>query len=99
MQGGGFNPNFGTPRNAGANPPSGVVINYFVRNPGDSVKASMTIMDKNKKVIKTYSTDSKDNKLDLNKGMNQFNWDLLYPEAERAEGMILWNGSPAGIVP
>ena len=30
--------------------------------------------------------------------MNQFVWNLLYPEAERIEGMILWNGVPAGIV-
>ena len=29
--------------------------------------------------------------------MNQFNWNLLYPEAEKADGMILWNGTPAGI--
>jgi hypothetical protein len=30
--------------------------------------------------------------------MNQFVWNLLYPESERVEGMILWNGVPAGIV-
>ncbi|HSU28055.1 MAG TPA: hypothetical protein VLJ68_06725 [Chitinophagaceae bacterium] len=97
IQGNPFNPNFGTPRNAGANPPPGVVINYFVRNPGDSVKASMTILDKNKKTIKTFATDSKDNKLDLSKGMNQFVWDLRYPEAERIDGMILWTGVPGAI--
>jgi len=30
--------------------------------------------------------------------MNQFVWNLRYPEAERIEGMVLWNGVPAGIV-
>jgi len=55
------------------------------------------LLDKNKNVIKTFSTDSKDNKLDISQGMNQFNWNLLYPEAEKADGMILWNGTPAGI--
>ncbi|HSF46226.1 MAG TPA: hypothetical protein VLA58_09450, partial [Chitinophagaceae bacterium] len=27
--------------------------------------------------------------------MNMFNWDLRYAEAEKAEGMVLWNGVPA----
>jgi len=103
IQAGGFRQNFGTPKNAGANPPNGVVINYYLRNPGDSTKASVAIMDKDHKLIKTFSTDSKDNaqrpadKLDINKGMNQFVWNLQYPEAERIEGMILWTGVPGAI--
>ncbi|MGZ8544856.1 MAG: hypothetical protein ACXWV0_06145, partial [Flavisolibacter sp.] len=36
-------------------------------------------------------------KLDVRKGMNQFIWDLRYPETERMEGMILWNGVPGAI--
>jgi prophage DNA circulation protein len=36
--------------------------------------------------------------MDLSQGMNQFAWNLLYPESERIEGMILWNGVPGGIV-
>ena len=97
MQGGGFRANFGVPRNAGANPPNGVVMNYYLKNVTDSTKASVSIMDKNHKLIKTFSTDSKDNKLDINKGMNQFIWNLQYPEAERIEGMILWTGVPGAI--
>ena len=61
IQGGGFRQNFGTPRNAGSNPPSGVVFNYFVRDANDSTKGSVVIMDKNHKPIKTFTTDSKDN--------------------------------------
>ena len=30
--------------------------------------------------------------------MNQFVWNLRYPESERMEGMILWNGFPGGIL-
>jgi photosystem II stability/assembly factor-like uncharacterized protein len=89
--------NFGTPRNTGTNPPKGVVINYFLKDVLDSTKASVSILDKNHKLIKTFSTDSKDNKLDINKGMNQFVWDLLYPEAEKIDGMILWIGVPRAI--
>ena len=95
-----FTQNFGTPKNAGSNPPAGVVINYFVKDANDSAKASVIVFDKDHKEIKTYSTNSKENntKLDVAKGMNQFVWDLGYPEAEKIEGMILWNGVPGAIV-
>jgi photosystem II stability/assembly factor-like uncharacterized protein len=88
---------FGTPKNAGSNPAKGAVIHFSVPTVTDSTKGSIVIMDKNKKLIKEYSTSSKDNKLELNKGLNQFVWDLKYPEAEKAEGMILWNGVPPSI--
>jgi photosystem II stability/assembly factor-like uncharacterized protein len=86
---------FGQPRNAGANPMRGPVVNFYAANVSDSSTGTITISDKNKKTIKTFSTSSKENKLELNKGMNTFNWDLKYPEAEKAEGMVLWNGVPA----
>lgn len=86
------------PHNAGANPPNGVIINYYAKDVSDSAKFSVSIYDKDHKLVKKYSTDSKDNKTEISKGMNQFIWDLRYPEAERMEGMILWNGVPGGIV-
>jgi photosystem II stability/assembly factor-like uncharacterized protein len=91
---------FGEPRNAGTNPPAGAVINYYAKNVDDSTAASVTILDKNRQLIRTYSTTAKEAnaKMEINKGMNQFVWNLLYPESERVEGMILWNGVPAGIV-
>lgn len=94
-----FASNFGTPVNAGANPPAGAVINYYVKEMGDSAKAAITILDKDKKTIRTYSTDAKEpvDKLDVSKGMNQFAWNLQYPAADRIEGMILWNGVPGTI--
>jgi photosystem II stability/assembly factor-like uncharacterized protein len=84
------------PRNAGMNPPNGVVFNYFVKDAADSTKLSIEILDKNKKTIKTYSTTTRENKIEVNKGMNQFEWDMNYPEAERVEGLILWNGFVRG---
>jgi ElaB/YqjD/DUF883 family membrane-anchored ribosome-binding protein len=88
---------FGAPRNAGANPPAGAVLYYHVKDATDSTKASVTIMDKNKKAIKTFATDSKDNKMEVAKGLNMFNWDLNYPGAETIDGMILWTGTPGAI--
>jgi len=84
--------------NAGANPPKGAVINYYAGKATDSTRGSISIMDGSGKTIKTFSTDSKEQKLELNPGMNRFVWDLKYPDAEKADGMILWNGTPAGIV-
>ncbi len=88
------------PRNAGANPPAGVILNFYAPQATDSTKASITILDKNKKTVKTFASDSKEagSKFEIAKGMNQFVWNLLYPEAERIEGMVLWNGVPSGIV-
>jgi photosystem II stability/assembly factor-like uncharacterized protein len=96
MPGNPFAQNFGTPVNAGINPPAGVVMNFFLRDLIDSTKAAVSIFDRNKKLVRTFSTDSKENntKLDISKGMNQFVWNMLYPEGERIENMILWNGVP-----
>lgn len=100
MPGRSFDPSFGTPKNAGANPPAGVVVNYYVKNILDSTKAAITILDKDHKLIKTFSTDAKEAnaKMDVSKGMNRFAWNLQYPASERMEGMILWNGVPGGIL-
>lgn len=78
--------------NAGMNPPNGAVFNYYLKEITDSTKLSIALLDRNKKLIKTYSTSSKENKIEVSKGMNKFEWDMNYPEAERVEGLILWNG-------
>lgn len=92
--GGGFDP--GAFRNAGMNPSNGVVMNYFLKTVMDSTKLSIEILDKNKKSIKVFSTSSKENKIDLEKGINQFEWDMNYSQAEKVEGLILWNGFVGG---
>jgi len=95
-RGGGGRGAGGDLRNAGMNPPNGVVMNYFMKNVNDSTKLSIEVMDKNKKTIKTFSTSSKENKVDVAKGMNQFEWDMNYTEAEKVDGLILWNGFIGG---
>lgn len=81
--------------NAGANPPSGVVFNYYLKGATDSANVSITIFDQQQKKIKTFNRKAREpaNKLDFNDGMNQFVWDMLYPPGEMIEGLILWNGS------
>ncbi len=89
------NPN---PKNAGMNPPNGSVINYYLKNMSDSANVSIDILDKNKKLIKNFSTKAKEkeDKLDVSAGMNQFVWDMYYPQAEKTEGLILWHGVVGG---
>ena len=81
----------------GSNPPNGAVLNYYARDVTDSTKASITIFDKDRQLIKTFSTDSIRNKIEINKGMNQFVWDLLYSPGEQIDGMIIWNGIPGSM--
>ena len=81
-------------KNAGENPPNGVVFNYYLKNPNDSSAVSVSIFDKQHKIIKTFGSKEKNenDKLDFKPGLNQFIWDMLYPPGETAKGMILWNG-------
>jgi methyl-accepting chemotaxis protein len=85
-------------KNIGFNPPNGAVFNFHLKDATDSSKVSITVLDKKNSVIKTFSTNAKEltDKLEVNKGMNQFVWNLTYPTAERIEGMILWNRMNSG---
>jgi hypothetical protein len=88
----GFGGAGGGEKNVGQNPAAGAVIPFYLKSAPDSLKGSVVVMDKDKKVIKTYSTSDKDNKLELKEGLNSFSWDLNYPEGEKVpEGVILWN--------
>jgi transposase-like protein len=97
-RGGGGRGAVGDLRNAGTNPPNGVVFNYYMKNAIDSTRLSIQVLDKNKKPIKTFSTMARvpAEKIEVAKGMNRFEWDMNYPEAERVEGLILWNGFIGG---
>jgi hypothetical protein len=98
MEGSGGRRRRNIPQNAGMNPPNGVVFNYWLNDAIDSSKVSITVFDKNGTLIKTFSKDAKEetNKLEFDRGMNQFVWDMLYPPAEKLDGLILWNGNVEG---
>lgn len=85
-------------KNAGMNPPNGVVVNYFLKNAGDSSLEKIYILDKDKKIISCYSTKPSGDtgKIEISQGMNQFVWDMHYAPAEKIEGMVLWNGNVPG---
>jgi photosystem II stability/assembly factor-like uncharacterized protein len=85
-------------KNAGMNPPNGVVVNFYIKDLKDSTKVELRFLDLDNKIIKTLSNkNEKENKLIVFKGMNIAVWDMKYKEVEKLEGMILWNGNPGNI--
>jgi photosystem II stability/assembly factor-like uncharacterized protein len=85
-----------TVRNAGQNPPNGVVFRYWLKDAPDSPRVSVTIFGKKQEVIRTFSTrprhDDPDSRIECQSGMNTFVWDMLYPPSVRIPQMVLWTG-------
>jgi photosystem II stability/assembly factor-like uncharacterized protein len=66
--------------NAGENPPDGVTIDYYLKQPSGAV--TLTIVDGKGQVIKQFSNQAKDSTwLPAEAGMNRFVWDMRYPGA------------------
>ena len=83
---------------AGENPPNGVVFRYFVENKPDSEKVKLVILDSVGTVIKSFKAKAKKKSevVKIDSGMNQFVWNMRYPDAERFQGLVLWGGTVAG---
>lgn len=87
-----------SPKNAGMNPPNGVIIPFHLINFNDTGNVEIIIRDSAKKLITAYSSKSSDEKFKLSakEGMNLFTWDMNYQSIEPIAGMILWNGTIDG---
>ena len=89
-----------TSRTRGTNHPGGVAINYYIKEKGEKDVVSISIHEASGKHIKTYSTkpnkEKKEEKLSVKDGNNIFYWNMVYPGAERVQGMILWWASLSG---
>ncbi len=88
------------PRTAGQNHPGGVLVHYYLK---DTTKAqvSLEFLQPDGKLIKKFSTKpdlkAKEEKLTVKQpGMNRFNWNMRYPNAESFDGIILWAASLNG---
>ena len=87
-------------RTVGQNHPGGVMVHYYVK---DTLNANISLefLQSDGKLIKKFSTKpdtkAKEEKLSLkNQGMNRFNWNMRYPDADRFDGIILWAASLNG---
>ena len=69
-----------------------------MKDPTDSTLVKIFVLDKDKKVISSFSTKPTGDtgKIEVTKGINQFVWNMNYAPAEKVDGMILWNGNVPG---
>ncbi|UCG26679.1 MAG: hypothetical protein JSV24_06770 [Bacteroidales bacterium] len=95
-------------RGSGENPPNGPVFNIYLKDaPDSSENIRLTLFEPDGDLIKSYHFNPGRRrleghlplgKLDLQKGMNRFAWDMTYPGAKRFEGLIMWGGRTSGPV-
>ncbi len=81
---------------AGQNPPSGILVNFYLK---DSPKGeiSLEFFDENGGSIRKYSNTVRGRlALNVKQGMNQFIWNMRYPDAVTVPGSPLWAGTTAG---
>ncbi len=97
----------GSDSGSGENPPSGAVIDFWLKNTNDSTSVQLEILDADKNLIFTFKNNApekelKDNlahgKIEVKNGLNRFAWNLRYPDAKGFPGLIMWGGSLRGPV-
>ncbi|MGI9516681.1 MAG: WD40/YVTN/BNR-like repeat-containing protein, partial [Pirellulaceae bacterium] len=85
---------------AGANPRGGVTLRYWMRDVPEDTVVKLEIKDGSGDPVKTFSTkpdeDMDEDKLNLESGLNETNWNLRYAGAETFPGMVLWGGGTQG---
>ncbi|MDX2250007.1 MAG: glycosyl hydrolase [Bacteroidia bacterium] len=81
----------------GTNHPAGVMVHYYLKEkPADSVEVKLIFLEKEGKVIRTFSTKDKNSTLKTAAGSQRFVWNMLYEDAKTFDGMILWWGETDG---
>ncbi|NNE32744.1 MAG: glycosyl hydrolase [Winogradskyella sp.] len=83
-------------KTSGTNHQNGVLTYFNLKDLKEDDIVSLTYFDTKGDTIKTYSNKDKKNMLKVEKGANQFVWDMTYDGAERLPGMILWWASLEG---
>jgi photosystem II stability/assembly factor-like uncharacterized protein len=95
----------------GANPPTGVIIDYFLKTaPKDGL--TLEILDGKAKVVRKYSSkkaaeggspeleefgvELPGGKLPADAGHNRFVWDMRSEDPARVPGAVSWGGRPTG---
>ncbi len=87
---------FGTPRNAGKNPPYGAVINFRLAAAPDTASTLLLeFLDAKNSVVRSFATKGDTvNKLTVKSGLNAFNWNLRRAAPARLAGVLLF-GAPS----
>ena len=81
----------------GTNHPAGVRI--FFQMPEEVDVASLTFENNNGEVIRSFASDaSGEDALEIQGGINRFEWDLRCKKADEFEGLLMWWGTLRGPV-
>lgn len=81
---------------AGTNHPGGVMTYFYLDSLIDTSRITLSYLDAEGDTIKTFSNKDEKSKLEVKQGANLFTWNMLYPDAEKFDGMILWWSSLTG---
>ena len=71
-----------------------VSIRYWFNEAPDSSTTKLRILESDGTIIKTFTAEDGD--IDIEAGMNVFNWNTRYEDAESFSGLIMWAGSVRG---
>jgi photosystem II stability/assembly factor-like uncharacterized protein len=81
----------------GTNLSNGVIVHFNVKDFDATIDTlQLHFKEKGGEIIKTFSTASEKDKLEVKVGGNRFVWNTRYKGAERLDGMILWGASLSG---
>ena len=87
-------------RTAGQNHPGGVNFHVWLSEAAakDTTPFTLTVAEAGADgaEIRSWTTDDKDNKLELRAGGQTINWDFSYPDGVKVPGMILWWAGAGG---
>jgi photosystem II stability/assembly factor-like uncharacterized protein len=99
MNGGDGGRRGGASKTEGRNHPGGVMIHYYLKDTV-SAKVSLEILETGGALIKKFATKpdkkAKEEEMKIKPGMNKFNWNMRYADAEGFDGLIMWAGSLTG---
>jgi len=87
---------FGTPRNAGKNPPAGATVFFrLAAAPDTAVTLTVEFLDQKNAVVRSFATRGDSvNKLMAKAGLNAFSWNLRRAAPTRLPGVLLF-GAPS----
>lgn len=82
----------------GANHPNGVMFHYYLKEKDKDAVVKLEIMERDGKLIQTYSTKAKKSaqKLKVKAGGNRFIWNMRYPGFKEFPGMVLYSSPNRG---
>ncbi len=72
---------------------SSVTLRYHFKDVPDSSAVTMRIVEQDGDIIKSFTQKDR---MELAAGMNEFTWNMRYPDASRFDGLILWAGGTNG---